>query len=259
MTILCPKGHPSTDTDYCSECGARIGARSAFAGAPSAPASAPHAVADAAPAADGGFATGCCADCGTARVGGARFCEVCRYDFQSAPASRPGPAPQSDAAATPAPVGQALAAPPAVAAPLAGPLAGPPADAAPLAARAPKLSVVVICDPSLDKNPDPGNPCPVNAPERVFPLDLAENLVGRRSESKDSHPEIPVNDPGISRRHLKFLRRADGAFDAVDLGSANGSTFNGKTLEPGVQTPVAPGDEIVIGAWTRLAFRIRKL
>lgn len=115
----------------------------------------------------------------------------------------------------------------------------------------------MIADATLMKEVDPENPFPAGAPERVFPLDLAENLVGRRSESKDSHPEIPVNDPSISRRHLKFLRRSDGQFEVVDLNSANGSQFNGQQLEPGVQTLINPGDEITLGMWTRLVIRAR--
>lgn len=50
--------------------------------------------------------------------------------------------------------------------------------------------VIITVDPSLYRNPDPAQPCPVQAPERTFPLDMDENLVGRRSEKKDIHPEI---------------------------------------------------------------------
>lgn len=147
----------------------------------------------------------------------------------------------------------------AIPAPAPAPLSAPGLDAMPLdlPQRLVKLSIAVVFDASLIKEPDPENPFPHGAPERVFPLDMAENLVGRRSESKDSHPEIPVGDPGISRRHLKFLRRADGQFEVVDLNSANGSHFNGQPLEAGVQTLIAPGDEITLGMWTRLQVRAR--
>jgi hypothetical protein len=227
MTTVCPKGHTSSDADYCSECGTRIGAPGIAAQLASAPATSPVS----APAAT---TDGACPDCATPRSGGARFCEVCRYDFQTGSGFK------------------ATAASAAVA-----PIINPPIIPAPDAPMATKLSVVVITDPTLVTEPDPDNPCPVGAPERVFPLDLAENLLGRRSVSKDSHPEIPVNDPGVSRRHLKFLRQADDSFQVVDLSSANGLNFNGKTLEPGVQTPIAPGDEITIGMWTRIVIRAR--
>jgi hypothetical protein len=227
MTTVCPKGHTSTDADYCSECGARIGApgiAAQLASAAAAPVSASIAADD-----------GVCPDCGIPRFGKARFCEVCRYDFQSGSGSK-------TSAAAPAATVAAV---------------NPPIIPAPDTPLAVKLSVVVITDPTLVTEPDPDNPCPVGAPERVFPLDLAENLLGRRSVSKDSHPEIPVNDPSVSRRHLKFLRQPDGSFQVVDLSSANGLNFNGKTLEPGVQTPIAPGDEITIGMWTRIVIRAR--
>lgn len=223
MSTVCPKGHASSDADYCSECGARIGAPGITAQIASV---VPQA--SAAPIADG-----TCPDCGTARSGGARFCEVCRYDFQTGVGTQASAATASTTTSNPATI---------------------PAPDAPMPI---KLSVVVITDPSLVTEPDPDNPCPADAPERVFPLDMAENLLGRRSVSKDSHPEIPVNDPSVSRRHLKFLRQADGSFQVVDLSSANGLCFNGKTLEPGVQTPVAPGDEILIGMWTRIQIRAR--
>jgi len=225
MTTVCPKGHTSSDTDYCSECGARIGAPGIAAQLANASVASPAA----APTAAAGVV--CCPDCGIPRFGGARFCEVCRYDFQTGSGSKTATAP---AAVMPPPI--------------------IPAPDAPMAA---KLSVVIIADPTLVTEPDPDNPFPVGAPERVFPLDMAENLLGRRSVSKDSHPEIPVNDPGVSRRHLKFLRQPDGSFQVVDLSSANGINFNGKTLEPGVQTSIAPGDEITIGMWTRVVIRAR--
>src|SRR5262249_51516444 len=67
-TFQCPKGHTSTDPVYCSECGALIGpptVTSATA-ANTAPAHGPE----------------ICPDCQTPRTPGARFCEVCRYDFE---------------------------------------------------------------------------------------------------------------------------------------------------------------------------------
>lgn len=119
------------------------------------------------------------------------------------------------------------------------------------------MSVAIIADPSLIKEPDPENPFPVGTPERVFPLDLEENLVGRRGDKRDIHPEIVVVDPGISHRHLKLVRRADGGFAVLELGSTNGTELNGKPLEAGVLTPLEAGDELVLGMWTRLIIRNR--
>lgn len=93
---------------------------------------------------------------------------------------------------------------------------------------------------------------PTDMRERLFPLDLADHLVGRRSDSRDIHPEIPVSDPGISRRHLRVLRAADGTLAALDLGSMNGTRLNGVALEANVPTPLAEGDALTMGCWTRL-------
>jgi hypothetical protein len=235
MELRCPKGHVSTDPDYCSECGAKLqGAKSA--------------ITEELAAAAGGEP---CPVCATPRVVGACFCEVCRYDFQAAAAS--------DAAAparSPDP-------------PAAEPPAAEPAQqqAFPVVPTAPNLvpsepvpqhwDVIITVDPSLYRNPDPAQPCPVQAPERTFPLDMDENLVGRRSEKKDIHPEIMIADPGISRRHLSLRRREDGGFLAIELDSTNGTHLNEAPLEAGIPTPLRDGDQLTLGCWTRLTIRAR--
>jgi pSer/pThr/pTyr-binding forkhead associated (FHA) protein len=119
-------------------------------------------------------------------------------------------------------------------------------------ARAQRLLLRFVVDPSLYKEPDPDEPCPQDTPEKVFHLDLDENTVGRQYEGKGMHPEIVVQDPGISRRHLKFIRDAAGGFSVLELGSANGTEFNGKALVSGVVTLVKPGDQLTLGMWTRV-------
>ena len=93
--------------------------------------------------------------------------------------------------------------------------------------------------------------------ERIFPLDLADHLIGRRSDSEDIHPEIVIGDPGISRRHVRVLRGPDGALSALDLGSMNGTRLNGTPLEANVPTPLKEGDQITLGCWTRLTVAAR--
>lgn len=229
----CPKGHQSTDADYCSECGALIGQSSlpAAAGGDSAATAAPTG--------------GICPDCGTPRSGSSRFCEVCRYDFQdkksysaTAPASTPVLAGAVPNDIQPAPVVLA--------------------DAVPITATAatfvtaPRLNVEIVIDPALVTDPEMVAKCPKNAPKRSFPLDLDENLIGRRSDVKGVYPEIEIDDPGTSRRHLKLIRQSDGGYAALELGSSNGTRLNGVDLEPGIVTPAKVGDEFVIGMWTRL-------
>jgi len=93
---------------------------------------------------------------------------------------------------------------------------------------------------------------PTDTRDRVFPLDLADHLIGRRSDSADIHPEIVINDPGISRRHARILHGADGALAVLDLGSMNGTRLNDTPLEANVPTRIAAGDQITLGCWTRL-------
>src|SRR5215470_1695504 len=244
MERICPKGHVSTDPDYCSECGAKLdGAASAINPAA---AIAPEGLA---PAADGEH----CPVCGTRRAVGARFCEVCRYDFQTATA--PGAASNharsqetpTESAADVQPGQSEHPAPKATPAPASTPSATVPQ----------RWDVIIAVDPSLNTNPDQTQPFPQNAPERTFPLDLDENLVGRRSDKKDIHPEIMVVDPGISRRHLSIRRRDDGGLVAIELGSTNGTSLNACTLEPGIPTPLNDGDQLTLGCWTRMTIRAR--
>jgi len=57
----CPKGHQSTQADFCSECGTWMKPASGVA----------------APVGE------TCPECSTARVAGARYCEACRHDFRA--------------------------------------------------------------------------------------------------------------------------------------------------------------------------------
>ena len=111
---------------------------------------------------------------------------------------------------------------------------------------------VVQVDPALDTDPDPDVPCPSDEPERVFDLDQAELLIGRRDDRRDIRPDIPVRDPAVSRRHAKLSRRADGGYTISDLVSANGTQLNGKDLEPGIAVPLDLGDVVTLGRWTRI-------
>ena len=63
-------------------------------------------------------------------------------------------------------------------------------------------------------------------------------VVGRSSTC-----DIVVDDPNVSRRHAE-IRREDGAYWIVDLGSTNGLTVNGKRVE---RARLAPEDHILIG------------
>lgn len=249
--VLCPKGHDSTDADYCSECGARIGSISLKP--------------EEKPVGDMrgvvGTTSDICPDCGTPRTSGSRFCEVCRFDFQSkgAGVSTPvTPTVQVAAPVTPTVQTPVVTMPIAQTTPVAPPIPDLVAANSPtITGVAERLNVIVTVDPSLVTDGSLLGSCPKTGGERVFPLDLDENLVGRRSDGKGVYPEVEVNDPGASHRHVKFIKQTDGTFAVLELGSANGTVYNGADLEPGVLTRVKAGDELLIGMWTRLQLRAR--
>ena len=104
--------------------------------------------------------------------------------------------------------------------------------------------------------PDADPEAPRDAPTRVFPLDLPDLLIGRRSPRRGILPEIALDpDDGISHRHARLRRRDDGGFDLLDLGSANGTARNGAALEPNVPVSLQAGDLIRLGRWTELLVR----
>lgn len=75
-TYVCPKGHASTEADYCSECGAKMISTPA---------------AEAVPAVASASGPAACPACGAACEGsGLAFCEVCGCDFATAPQQAAG-------------------------------------------------------------------------------------------------------------------------------------------------------------------------
>jgi hypothetical protein len=70
-------------------------------------------------------------------------------------------------------------------------------------------------------------------------LPLGETLIGR-----DIGCSMRLNDPSVSRRHLRVIRRADEVF-VEDLNSSNGTLLNGRSLAAPIR--VADGDRISIG------------
>lgn len=91
---------------------------------------------------------------------------------------------------------------------------------------------------------------------RIFPLDLPDLLIGRRSARRGLDPEIALEpDDGISHRHARLRRCSTGGFELLDLGSANGTTRNGMLVPPQVPVPLADGDRLRLGRWTELHIR----
>jgi hypothetical protein len=260
----CPAGHESTSTDFCDNCGMRIGA------SPAPPVATPSAAASAGVAAAAGpppLPAEPCPQCGTARSG--QFCEACGFDFVSGtPPAAPAAAsvPVSHAGNVPPP--QAAAAPPGPG-PLLGGGGGPSAAAsggAAAAATATSWTAIVTADRAYfdsvvaAEGPDAATlDFPGYCPERRFRLTGAEMRIGRRSVSRGLEPEIdltgPPADPGVSHMHAVLMAQPDGGWAIVDPGSANGTRVNGNELSVGVRTPLHDGDRICLGAWTLLTIQ----
>ncbi len=71
-------------------------------------------------------------------------------------------------------------------------------------------------------------------------------VLGRSREA-----DIVLQDPNVSRRHAE-LRREDGGWQIVDLGSTNGIKVNGRRVD---RQPLSAGDQITIGV-TDLTFEL---
>ena len=77
---------------------------------------------------------------------------------------------------------------------------------------------------------------------KFFPLVKRSTLIGRSTQ--ESSPDIRINDPNISRRHVE-VRFEDDCFWLCDLGSTNGTVLNGQLVEEGRLYPLI--DNSVIG------------
>ena len=118
-----------------------------------------------------------------------------------------------------------------------------------------RWEILVAVDASLYQPTDPNAKAP-NDPEKVFHLETAEILVGRKSESRKIFPDVCVNDPGVSHRHFKFIKDKDDNLQLLDVGSANGTTLNDENVEAGVKKLLRHGDQITIGCWTRITLQL---
>lgn len=168
---------------------------------------------------------GTCGNCGAPRTPGAPFCEVCGLDHAT------GELP-------------------------------PTPSATPRPAVATGWAVEIEADRAyFDSNqaesPDVTVAFPDDAVARTVDLVSDEVHLGRRSPSAGVHPDIDLTeDPGVSRRHA-VLRRDDDAWAVVDLGSTNGTRVRGATapIPADEAVPLAEGDVVHVGAWTRLTLR----
>jgi hypothetical protein len=77
--------------------------------------------------------------------------------------------------------------------------------------------------------------------QNEIPLTRDVLVIGRASTA-----DIRLDDTGVSRQHAEVRREGDDVI-VVDLGSTNGTTVNGRTVE---RARLAPGDRIEVGRTT---------
>ncbi len=250
VTYSCPKGHASTESDYCSECGAKIdiGLTARQVATPT----------------SGGQS---CPDCGTLHelING-KFCEICGYNFATgahgelpvAPSVQPVIQVTTGAIIEPIiePVVEPITAPPTdrvassdqplpvEAGVVANPL--PPGDAS-----TSQWEVVITIDPTR-RHPDSPEPPTLPAPI-TRSLENANTLVGRSSQMRAIYPDIALDwDDAVSHRHALINRLPNGKLTVRDIGSSNGTTINGIEIAQMVDITINHGDEITLGHWTKL-------
>ncbi|HEY0521193.1 MAG TPA: FHA domain-containing protein, partial [Ilumatobacteraceae bacterium] len=175
-------------------------------------------------------------NCGLANDSANLFCEQCGYDFTT---GQSPPQPQ---------------------------VVEPPSEPAAALESDIKWVVVVEVDRAwFDlKGSLSDQPCPSPSSSTIA-LTQRTALIGRSSQSRDIHPEVPLDgDTGVSRRHAQFVRDGDGLV-VVDLSSTNGtyvvavgSEPNDETaaIEAGIPTGLNDGDRVYLGAWSRLTVRV---
>ena len=223
---VCPKGHVSTESDYCSECGAKLQGNDQVRLQPD------HV--------SGNTGGQICPDCGTPREQtDIPFCEVCGYNFVSGAHGEVGilPAPPLPETRQPAEVREE-------------PQAQAPTDAAPQRWR-----VVVSMDGEL------GGPESPKAPTDIVPftieLEQPVNLIGRTDEARGIFPEIALPaDEAVSRRHALLQTDEEKGLLLRDIGAANGTRLNGEELKPMVDYVLKDGDDVQLGHWSRLRVEV---
>lgn len=123
-------------------------------------------------------------------------------------------------------------------------------------------SVEVSADQDYYLRAGSGLPLPINRIASVLVFETDEITVGRRSESRNIHPDVDLSgelaDPGASHAHATIRRdTASGVFTIVDLGSTNGTTINDhdQPIERDQPFRLSASDRVYVGAWTALDIR----
>jgi serine/threonine protein kinase len=94
--------------------------------------------------------------------------------------------------------------------------------------------------------------------QREFALGR-EVVIGRADPASRTAPDVELRfDDAVSRRHARIFPR-EGAFFLEDLGSANGTSLNGRWLRPRDPVALSAGDLIAVGEKTLIRVRTASL
>jgi hypothetical protein len=286
MTVTCPNGHQSQADDYCDVCGSPIdvsaqpgaAASSSVAGTTGSyaaePAAAPRP--DAAPAGSAADSAAAaepesleCPNCEAQNPPGALFCEACGYDFTTGAMPRVAGEAAPPAQSTEGDIGDVGDLGEAKEAEQPSSLQNAPGAAMSSGQNASAKEAgsfdwlaEVWIDPDWYRTQEVDDPCPSPGLPLIIPLRSRSVLMGRVSQSRNTHPEIDLSsDPGVSRRHAQLTTDGTRWF-VEDLGSSNG-TFVGAAAGPLPDDPIAVGpkteldddDRLYVGAWSRVVVR----
>ena len=65
---------------------------------------------------------------------------------------------------------------------------------------------------------------------------------------RDPESDVIIDNPGVSREHLRLERGSDGEYEVVDMGSANGTFLNDLPVK--CKIPLRSGDCVRFGKYT---------
>lgn len=237
-TYLCPKGHDSVESDYCSECGTKIQGAAIPLVTPIRTASEVSseetsnipAPPEAVP----------CPDCATPHLlHEGNFCEICGYNFTTG-AHGELPVEKAEKPVTSQPVSQ----------PVFQPTSKASDQTIVLPNSATGWSIVISVDPTRSVPDRP--PVPTQAPI-TLPLDKAINLMGRTSAMRAVYPEVALDfDQAVSQRHALLTIQPDGSLIFRDIGSSNGTQINGVEATVMADILLHDQDELTLGYWTKV-------
>jgi pSer/pThr/pTyr-binding forkhead associated (FHA) protein len=218
--FTCPKGHLSTDNDFCSECG--------IAMSNSINSNASLVEFNSMTMDNTSFIE--CPECGTPRVNeNARYCENCRYDFVEHRSYRP---------VTPKVEIVAISGADSI-------------DGIKKEVGSPSIARDINIVSSVDMSRVTSE-IPQNLSDKIYRLQSSITQIGRKYDKDTTSSVIALSDPGVSKKHAQIHCGIDGMLAIIDLGSTNGTKLNGNDLKANVLSPLAIGDIISLGCWTNL-------